>query len=183
MNLKRLFFWGALFAMLLAYVALFDRPRLEQVPLPPPLPEQFARVFQLDVQDVRAVEVRSGESRVTVVRDGDTWRVEEPPGNLLAGESLDSFIAAVVDTVVVEVVDESPAHVDQYGLMQPDVTLSVYLQGTDSPQVLQVGHTAPSGVSLYARRKEQERVLLVGSYLRFSIRTLLERVNAAAASR
>ena len=179
MHLKRLLFWGALFCLLLAYVLLFDRPRLQRLPEPPPPIELFERVFQFQDRDIQCIDVLSDGFRVRIAGGPGSWRIQEPAGLLPGGEGLDSFVAAIVDAVVIEVVEEHPSDLGQYGLSLPGIVLNVQLSGVESPQVLELGHTAPAGISMYARRPDQDRVLLVVTYLRFSIRTLLDRVKAA----
>ena len=115
------------------------------------------------------------DAQVRLTRSRGTWKIVAPAGAAVSEEVIDSFVKAVADAVVVEVVDENPGDLEQYGLVQPAMTISASTK--DATYTLALGNPSPAGVSLYAKRTDQNRIILIGTYLRFSLKTFLAKVK------
>ncbi len=173
MNLRRIFFWMILFGGLLAYVLVFESPRPKkhvQV-----AQEQVQRVFALERSRIVKIQAQHSDRTVTISRSGKTWRVVQPENATVLPEVMDSLVAAAADAVVVDVVTQSTDDLSQYGLDQPAYRLSVFSDEPETPQTLLFGNRAPAGVSLYAKYADQDRIILVGTFLSFSLKTFLDK--------
>ena len=175
MNVKRLAFWCVIFGGLLAWVLLFERTD-EQRPEAVMPQETYERVFNLEAADISDVFISDGEKTVRLAREGGDMRVMEPAGARAADDLIDSLLATIAGTVVIDEIapGEDPA---QYGLAPPAFTLRVQSGTGAEPVELLLGANAPSNVNLYARLPAQGRTVLLGTYLRFSLRTFLDNVK------
>jgi hypothetical protein len=64
-----------------------------------------------------------------------------------------------------------------YGLDPPAFSVQVYTDDTAEPLTLLLGTNAPSTVNMYAFLPQQNRTVLLGTYLRFTLRTFLDNVK------
>ncbi len=175
MNLKRLGFWLLLFCGLLMYVLLFER-----APEPGPeavLPaETYARVFPLEASDITGLLLSDGEKTVRLALRDAELRVVEPVGAGSAPDLISSLLAAITETVVIDEIEPGRDQ-SEYGLSPPAFTLQVQSRAGAEPQTLLLGTNAPSNINMYARLPQQNRTILLGTYLRFSLRTFLDNVK------
>ena len=88
---------------------------------------------------------------------------------------MESIISSVVDTVNINVIAESPVNLAQYGLEHPEMKVSIFLERKSNAITLLIGKDSPAGLSMYAMIEGENRVVLVGTYLRFSLKTFLEK--------
>lgn len=175
MNLKRLAFWFLLFSALLAYVLLFektDAPKPEAV-LPA---ETYERVFPMESDDISGVVVSDKEKSVRLARQGREMRVVEPAGAHVSADLIDSLLDAIAGAVMI---DELEPGEDQaiYGLDPPAFSLQVYTGEDAEPRTLLLGTNAPSMINMYASLPQQNRIVLLGTYLRFTLKTFLDNVQ------
>jgi hypothetical protein len=84
------------------------------------------------------------------------------------------MVSAILDTVMLSTVEENPVHLQQYGLDAPEMTIAVDAGKTTT---LKLGKKSPSGVSIYGLDVERKRVVLVGTYLSFSVKMFVENVK------
>jgi hypothetical protein len=175
MNLKRLAFWSLLFSALLVYVLLFektDAPQPEAV-LPA---ETYERVFPLETADITGIRVSDGEKTVRLVREDRELRVIEPAGAQVSADLIESLLDAITGAVMI---DELEPGEDQtiYGLAPPAFSLQVYTRADAEPRTLLLGTNAPSMINMYASLPQQNRTVLLGTYLRFTLKTFLDNVQ------
>ncbi|MBM4309585.1 MAG: DUF4340 domain-containing protein [Deltaproteobacteria bacterium] len=175
MNWKRLAFWAVLFCGLLIYVVLFERheqPRPAAV-LPA---ETFARVLPLEAADITGLLVSDGEKTVRLSLRGKELRVVEPEGARVAPDIIASMLSAITEAVIVDEIEPGQDQAE-YGLSPPAFTLQVQASAGAEPVTLLLGASAPSMINLYASLPQQNRTILLGTYLRFSLRTFLDNVK------
>ncbi len=175
MNWKRLAFWTVLACGLCVYVLLFERTEQQQ-PVTGMPAETYARVFPMEASAITGVLVSDGEKTVRLARTGSEMSVVEPAGARVAPDIIESLVNAIAGAVVIDEI-EPGADDSQYGLSPPAFTLQVQTNAGGEPAALLVGASAPSTVNMYARLPQQNRTILLGTYLRFSIRTFLDNVK------
>jgi hypothetical protein len=175
MNIKRLAIWFLLFSGLLIYVMLFERTDTPQ-PVAVMPAETYERVFPLETSDIIGVLVNDGEKTVRLTRDDEKMNVVEPAGAHASTDLINSLLNAIAGAVMI---DELEPGKDEtlYGLDPPTFTLKVYTNENAEPQTLLLGANAPSMVNLYASLPQQNRIVLLGTYLRFTLRTFLNNVK------
>ena len=175
MNIKRLAFWSLLFCALLAYVLLFERTDAPQPEAVLPA-ETYERVFHLESDDISGVVVSDGEKTVRLARQNGEMRVVEPSGARASADLIDSLLDAIAGAVMIDELEPSK---DQtiYGLDPPAFSLQVYTRDDAEPLTLLLGTNAPSMINMYASLPQQNRTVLLGTYLRFTLKTFLENVK------
>lgn len=173
MNVRRVVFWAVVFTGLLLYVLLQDRPREREARVALPV-DQNEKVFAVDADDIRSVRLRTAAADVTLGRGIGGWQVTTPSQVQVPAETIQSLIDALTDAVVVDRIAQ-PAASEEYGLSNPEITITMTVDDAEQPLKLELGRTTPAGVSLYARVSGQQEVVLLGTYLRFSVRTFMDR--------
>jgi hypothetical protein len=174
MSWKRLAFWALLFSGLLVYVLLFERT--EQQPVATLPAETYARVFPMEASAITGVIVSDHAKTVRLARTGSGLSVAAPAGARVAPDIIESLVSAIAGAVVIDEI-EPGADDSQYGLSPPAFTLQVQPHAGSEPVTLLIGASAPSTVNMYARLPQQNRTILLGTYLRFSLRTFLDNVK------
>jgi hypothetical protein len=175
MNIKRLALWFLIFCGLSIYVLLFERTDAPQ-PVAVMPAETYERVFPLETADIIGILVSDGEKTVRLARSDEKMNVVEPAGAHASTDLINSLLNAIAGAVMI---DELEPGKDEtlYGLDPPAFTLKVYTNENAEPQTLLLGANAPSMINLYASLPQQARIILLGTYLRFSLRTFLDNVR------
>jgi hypothetical protein len=170
MNRGRVAGWAAVFGLLLTYVIVFERatPHKEEAQ-----GARAARMFSFTGQQIREVRIASGPRAMRLVRKAGGWEADPSGGHNIPPESIDNLINTLLDTTRLDVVAEQPASLDQFGLASPAAQITILLENERDPVVLRLGAVAPSQVSMYAQVEHQPRVILIGTYLSFSVKTFL----------
>ena len=173
MNPRRLIVWGVLFAALVTYTLLFERP--DDRAAAPVLPDtDEVRLVDVAADDITTVEIIRSGTRVALRRRLGGWTVTRPAGGSIDSEVAGSLIAAIADAVVIETIADQANDGAQYGLGDDATRVRLGVDGRDEPLELVLGDTAPSGLSLYATRSTDAPIVLVGNYLRFAVTTLFD---------
>lgn len=128
----------------------------------------------LDVQDekITGLVIQDGETLTELERHPDRpdqkWEVIRPivgPAN----DSAASFALSEIERLSFSrVVEEKPQDLKTFGLDPPDFSLTVVLNRTEVEKV-DFGGTNPSGNELYAKRRGENRVVLVPSGVKFTL--------------
>src|SRR5262245_51242695 len=110
------------------------------------------------VNDVASLTVTTSEGKVTVKRDGDTWRVEERDGYPARFETVKSVLLGVADLETLEPKTTRPELYGKLGLAEPTETGSDTAQvtlldgGGNAMASVLVGHIGVRADTLYVRR-------------------------------
>lgn len=124
--------------------------------------EGETKVFNLDWEKVSELQLRLGDE-VTVCRKNNEgeWEITEP----LKAEANQALVGVVVDSLknleIKRVVENSPMDISPYGLAYPNAEATIISAGEPGELTLQLGWKGQVGDSLYVKRKDEARVLLV----------------------
>jgi hypothetical protein len=170
MNSKRLIFWAALFCALLGYVVVFQKsaPRKETTNA------QLVKVFSFPADSIEKIVLRTGTKTSELVKKDNRWEIASPAHLNPNQDTIDSLLSTITGLIKIEVVSEDPKDLRQYGLENPDSSVTLYRGSDATPVVLDIGSDTPTGVSMYARLRGSNEVIQVGTLLRFSIKSFLE---------
>lgn len=174
MNLKRLFFWATVFCALLAYVVFFEKPEVKKQPRHQ---DELVKLFSMPRDNLTQVKIERDAQKALLVYTGGSWKTTSPSDGRVQSELIESLITTILDTVNLGVVEENPLNLEQYGLTRPAFILSLYLKGQKDPVVLDIGNNTPSNVSMYARLTRERRVIMVGTYLSFSVKMFMDNLK------
>lgn len=131
-----------------------------------------ARVLALDLASVNEVAIEHAGRRVVARRDGDEWRIEEPPGAQVPSDLVRAFVAAVLEAEEIEQVGSDRDRA-AFGLDEGATRVEIRPAG-GPPETLWLGGANPSGTAVYARRLGAGGVILVGRTLRFYEEMILQ---------
>ena len=153
----------AAFAALLAYVLLVEMKR--EPPADPDATPTPVPILSWEIDDVRAVEFSDGERTTRLEREGEGWRVLQPPDAGGAPANPHTVYFAVHELagldarepLEVEGSDRAP-----YGLDVPALTVTVET-GPGTEQVY-VGRETADGSAFYVQREGDPRLYVVDHY-------------------
>ena len=111
-----------------------------------------------------------------LARQNGEMLMVEPSGARASADLIDSLLDAIAGAVMIDELEPSE---DQtiYGLNPPAFSLQVYTRDNAEPLTLLLGTNAPSMINMYASLPQQNRTVLLGTYLRFTLKTFLENVK------
>ena len=143
-----------------AYIYV-DRNRV--VEDPNAKPKAYTTLATGDIEELQ-IRNASGES-TRLQRAGEDWQLVEP----VKAEADNGVVGTVTSNIgtleVQRVVDENPADLKQYGLEPARIEIAFRLKGQKDLQRLLVGDKTPAGGDLFAKRGDENRVILVASFL------------------
>jgi hypothetical protein len=148
------------FAGLLGYIYYLDRRDVEDAG---DTESVFADVSADDIQEVQ-IKVGEGET-ARVQKAGDAWRLVEPVQADADSTELSSITNSLASIDVQRVVDENATDLAQYGLEPARIEVAYRVEGEEQPRRLLLGEKTPAGGDLYARVADQNRVVLLSSFL------------------
>lgn len=120
----------------------------------------------LATDDIEELQIRNASGDTTrLQRAGEEWQLLEP----VKAEADNGVVGTVTSNIgtleVQRVVDENPADLKQYGLDPARIEIGFRLKGQKDLQRLLVGDKTPAGGDLFAKRGDENRVILVASFL------------------
>jgi hypothetical protein len=119
----------------------------------------------LEAAKIEELTVTSETGEVTSLKKtNDAWEIVAPIATPASAGDTAGITNALVDIDVVRVVEEAPTDLKEYGLDAPRIQIEFKADGGKTSGRLLVGLKNATGGSLYARRADQQRVVLIGQY-------------------
>jgi hypothetical protein len=167
MTWRRIAVYYALAIALGGYFLLFEWQPGGERPLPEQRLIQQTRFLPIPKEEIQEVQVRRDTGVVTCQRNGQAWRVVEPPGAQVTSSLLDSFVEGLVVEKEVQVIEEAKGDLSSYGLDHPHAT--VVLKGGANNVIATVflGDRNPTSTAVYARKEGSPQVVLLGYSIRY----------------
>jgi hypothetical protein len=124
------------------------------------------RVFpKLSSDDVEELTVRNDAGEVTTLKKEDgKWMMTAPTSTRASDMDASSITSALSGLEITRVVEENPADLKEYGLDAPQVQVTFKSKGTSPSGTLYIGNKTTTGGSIYARKDDEKRVLLVPEF-------------------
>ncbi len=137
-----------------------------------PKPEgERAKVTVCTLDRAKAKEITLSAPATATIRlqkEGGSWTLAAPTAAPADAGAVDSMLTQVEKLEADEVVAEQASDLAQYGLATPSRTVSVSLEGSKDPVVVQFGAKAPDGSSLYAKTAAASKIYLIPSWIESS---------------
>jgi len=120
----------------------------------------------LATDDIEELQIRNASGETTrLQRASEEWQIVEPM-KAAADNGVVGTVTSNIGTLEVQrVVDENPSDLKQYGLDPARIEVGFRLKGQTEFQRVLVGDTTPAGGDLFAKRSDENRVILVSSFL------------------
>jgi hypothetical protein len=119
----------------------------------------------LESDSIEEITVRSEAGDVTTLKKQDgAWQIVSPVTARGSDMEASSIASALAGLDVTRVVDENPSSVAEYGLDKPRLEISFTSAAGKPSGKLLIGSKSATGGSLYARKNDEPRVVLIGEY-------------------
>lgn len=157
MKLKTTLILFAIFIILLAFVLFFEfKGKGEE--------ETEEKLVDLFSDDVQKIVFKKKDETITFQKDKEEWNITKPleakadkhEVNRLA----DDFSQLRIERVVEEVAEE----LEKYGIPQKEITL--YFKEKKQPIKILIGMENPLDNTFFAKREDEERIVLIPSHLK-----------------
>ncbi|MGD8895042.1 MAG: DUF4340 domain-containing protein [Acidobacteriota bacterium] len=134
-----------------------------------PSDETKETILAVEKDKVTGISIESeGEETTRLVKVDDAWRVAAPFEAPADSSAVDSILTRVEKLEADEAVVETTDDLAQYGLEAPSRTVSIVVEGQETPLVVEFGDTTPGGSAIYARTPSSPRIFVVASYVESS---------------
>ena len=160
-----------IFLALLAYVYFGE---LRQPPASEPTTPTPAPIWEVAVDEVLGLTVRSGEQETRLIRPvGGEWSLEAPQAEPADEDRVSRVLGNLVDVTPSRTLTETMGPLADYGLEQPSLEVTLRL-ADERTEVLRIGAPNPQQTAHYAQVEEQEALHLVPGWLVTSLQELLD---------
>lgn len=160
---KTLVLLGA-FLVLLAAVLFFDARGKKRAAGK----EKEGKLVDLPSSDLVKMSLKSGDSVLTFERDANgEWKITEPLETGADETEVGNLAAGFSGLKIERVVATAPADLSAYGI--PDKELSLWVKGKDKPVRILIGMENPIDKTLFAKRDDDPRVVLIASPLKTTL--------------
>jgi hypothetical protein len=131
--------------------------------------EQEETLTDLKVSDIEKLQLTgSGQMTITVQKDEKgNWQITEPLRVEADSYEVNSLVETLANLRIEHLVDDQPANLDEYGFVQKEV--KIWVKGQTEPVSILTGMDNPLDGTLYAKRADQTKVVLLPGYLKSSL--------------
>ena len=114
--------------------------------------------------------VKSASGEVTSLKKtDDKWQILKPVETPAAESDVATVTSAITQMEVNRVVDETPADLKEYGLEPARIEVEFKANGGKTSGKVLIGDKTPTGGSLYAKKSDEPRVVLIADYMEGSL--------------
>lgn len=107
---------------------------------------------------------KAGGDALRLVKQGQYWRLASPTDVPAAASEVEALLSSLESLEVQEVVSDSPAALQPFGLEPPATTATLKLEGKAEPLTLLLGDKTPDNTGLYAKLPSQPRLFTVPAF-------------------
>jgi hypothetical protein len=128
--------------------------------------EEKEKILAVEQDKVTSVSIEATDAdEIHLVKEDDHWEVEAPFEAPADGSAVESLLSRLGDLEADEVVVETTDDLGQYGLTEPSRTVTVTVEGDDTPRVVEFGAQTPGGSAVYAKTASSPRIYTVASHV------------------
>lgn len=127
------------------------------------------QVFPYQPQDFKYIKLVQDDKTIIYQKEDGVWWMREPL-NIRGNEAAtDDIVHSIINVVETDPVADNPADMVQFGLDNPQIVISIQLEGAEDMQTLVLGNNNPTAITLYAKMEKSPRVFLVGSLIKWEV--------------
>ncbi len=131
--------------------------------------EQEEMLTDLKSGDIEKLQLTSsGQMTITIQKDEkDNWQITEPLRAQADSYEVNSLVETLANLRSEHLVDNQPANLEEYGFTQKEV--KIWVKGQKEPVSILTGMENPLDGTLYAKRTDQTKVVLLPGYVKSSL--------------
>ncbi|MFC1713510.1 DUF4340 domain-containing protein [Candidatus Poribacteria bacterium] len=118
------------------------------------------QMMKFDRNDVKRIELKGKEETIICIKQERDWRIVEPIREKAKNYQVIDILRKLEGLKAEKFVTEKAARLSDYGLDQPDMTVTVTLKD-DSTKTLLVGGTLPDSDSSYAKDADADVIFVI----------------------
>ncbi len=127
--------------------------------------EKGSELVDVASADIVRMSLKNENGALMFARtDKGDWAITEPLEAAADPAEADSLAGSLAGLKIERVVEAEPADPGQYGI--PGRELALWLKGKDAPIRLLIGMENPIDKTLFAKREDEKRVVLIGGHLK-----------------
>jgi len=128
------------------------------------------KIFSFDASKINQLEIKAASGDVTDLKKGPNgWAIVKPVDAAADQNSASDVAASVANLEQDRIVEENAADLKTYGLAQPRIEVAFNVEGDKEPHKIQVGDKSPTGVGVYAKLPNSNKVFLAATSLETSL--------------
>jgi hypothetical protein len=158
-----------IFVFLGGYVCLYELPGGEK-------DEENGKVKKIldfnpgSVNEIEIVSTRDGKT-LLFKKEGGQWRIKKPMRAEPDPERIYALLS-IFDYGYIEIIDDSPSHLSQYGLVNPEIELTIAFKeedGNSRQRTFLLGSSNPTFNACYCQVKGDPKIYLVGTLYKYDL--------------
>jgi hypothetical protein len=127
------------------------------------------QVFPYQPQDFKYIKLVQDDKTIVYQKEDGVWWMKEPL-NIRGNEAAtDDIVHSIINVVETDPVADNPADMGQFGLVNPQIVISIQVEGAEDIKTLLLGNNNPTAITLYAKLGKSPRVFLVGSLIKWEV--------------
>jgi hypothetical protein len=129
-----------------------------------PVESTTVKLLNLPEDQIQSLQIKKrGGETIQLQRNGSKWLIAAPEPLRADPDAISSMLSTLSSLSSDRTVEEKAASVDQYGLTQPTMELSVTDKNNKSTRLL-IGDDTPAGAAVYAAIAGDARVFALSNY-------------------
>ena len=164
MKFKTTLVLTAVFAVLLAVVLLFESKGRKDTAAK----EKADKLIDLAAADVQRIDLKKIDGMISFAKDDKgAWRITAPLEARADASEVEGLLSSFANLRFERIVENTPADLKTYEIPREEVAL--WVKGKDAPVRVLIGMENPLDKSLFAKRADDPRVVLLSSSLKSTL--------------
>jgi len=132
-----------------------------------------APIVQAPAASVDTISTETRAGALELRKEAGRWRVESPPGLNVSSDLVGAFVDTLTTIPPVEILPDVPDTLPAYGL-EPPLARVRLAAGGRALATVELGERNPTRTAVYARRRDDRHVYLLGLNAQYYLELLYE---------
>jgi Domain of unknown function (DUF4340) len=142
------------------------------------------RIFTFNPREVEEIRLVKGHQTITLKKEEKEWKgwtsTKTGSTKTIGDEKIIYNLLSVFDYGILEVIDDHPTTLADFGLDSPEFEFSIKTKGDSAFKTLLIGSDNPAQNSCYAKVETLPRVLLLGILYKTDLDSIFDRLHVNA---